>query len=102
IGNKTALRVERLLGGSQEKFATGWHSLRGSMSELSLDSRVTTRLRWEKSLSDAPISVTAVGPAAGRLAGNVADGARKQRAAAGALSRLGVEAVENNLTVGAP
>jgi osmotically-inducible protein OsmY len=73
--------------------------VRGSLSETTLDSRVTTRLRWDRTLADADIHVSSPIPGTVQLEGTVPDLIRRRRAVDLAQSTQGVEKVLDKLTV---
>src|SRR5439155_20654406 len=57
IGRKTVGRAGHLTGGD----SGGWHMVRAGLDDITLDSRVAARLRWDKSLADAAIQVKTAG-----------------------------------------
>jgi osmotically-inducible protein OsmY len=99
IGKLLAVKIDDLTGGTRAKLNTTWQAARGSWGETSLDSRVSTRLRWEKSLSGSDIQITVEKSGAVRLQGKVADTAQRTRAVALAESTLGVDKVVDELVV---
>jgi osmotically-inducible protein OsmY len=99
VCRKTAGKLDTLTGGAREKLADGWQAVRAAWGEATLDSRVATRLRWDKALTDAEVKVSATGPGTVQLQGTVADLAEKQRAVELANSTQGVEKVEDLLEV---
>ncbi len=102
IGRKIVHHGERLTGGNSAHLACRAHAVRGSLSDASLDSRVTTRLRWDRFLADADVHVRSQGKGVVRLEGTVPDAAHRRRAVELAGSTVGVEEVVDQLTVGAP
>jgi osmotically-inducible protein OsmY len=100
VGKITAAKVESLTGGN-DKFLTGWQAVRGDLSDLGLDARVATRLRWDKNLADAHIEVR-VKDGQVELTGTVADLAQRRRAVELAESTAGAGKVVDALEVKAP
>jgi hypothetical protein len=99
ISRLTLIKLEHVAGGPNGKLASGWQAVLGSVGGTSLDSRVTARLRWERSLAGSDIHVQTVSPGVVRLQGTVADGAARSRAAEVAGATQGIETVENALTI---
>ncbi len=67
------------------------------MSELSIDSRVSARLKWDKAMAEAEIQVNGIGDSAVELTGKVRDMEQKQRAVEIAQTTAGVEKVMEKL-----
>jgi osmotically-inducible protein OsmY len=99
VWQTTAGKFEALTGTPRGKLSTGWHAVRGALSDNTLDSRVATRLRWDRSLSDSQIYIRKAGPGVIRLEGTVADAVQQQRALDLARWTVGVEQVVDNLTI---
>jgi osmotically-inducible protein OsmY len=102
ICHKTAHKFTALAGGSHGQLAGSWQAVRGSMSHNSLDSRVATRLRWDRYLADSDIRVRLTGPGIVTVQGSVPDPSHRQRAIELARSTVGVEQVIDNLTIARP
>jgi osmotically-inducible protein OsmY len=96
---KAAGRVEAAVGGPNGRFADGWHAVNGALSDAALDSRVALRLRWDRTLADADVTVELTGPGAVRLTGTVDDDSRRLRAGKIAEDTQGVEQVSNEVGV---
>jgi hypothetical protein len=99
---KAGHKFEALAGGPDGRLSGGWHAVRGAMGDAALDSRVATRLRWDRYLADADIQVSQDGPGTVALHGEVTDASHRQRALELARSTAGVEQVLDHLTVAAP
>jgi osmotically-inducible protein OsmY len=102
IGSKLSARFDHATGGARGRLAGGWQAFRGSLSDSTLDSRVATRLRWDKWLAGSDVTVRSAGPGVVRLEGAVPDAAHRQRAVDLARSTLGVEKVDDALTPSGP
>jgi osmotically-inducible protein OsmY len=98
VARKAAEKVQAAAGGAQEPLNSGVQLMKANIDELSPESRVAVRLRWDKDLSSAPIKVKAVGGVV-ELRGSVATNELKQRAVMLAKSTIGVEKVSDGLEV---
>src|SRR5277367_3490192 len=83
IGRKTAERCEAVTTGVQQTVQRGGQGLWNSWEAAALETRVSARLRWEKSLSETTIEVQATGRAV-QLRGKVGD--EQQKNCAGKLA----------------
>lgn len=99
ICQKTASRFDGMTEGMRGKLQTGWGAMRGSVSEASLDSRVTLRLSWDIDMAGADVQVRLAGPATVELTGTVADLPQHRHAVQIARTTTGVENVIDRLTV---
>ena len=99
IGRKAVNKMEDAAGGSRGRLLSGYQAVRGSLCDATLDSRVATRLLWEKSLEDSEIEVQTVKPGTIKLVGRVVDYPQKQRAQDVAQNTTGVKEVVNELDV---
>jgi hyperosmotically inducible periplasmic protein len=99
IGRKAVSKMEDAAGGSRGRLLSGYQAVRGSLCDATLDSRVATRLLWEKSLADSEIEVQTVKPGTVKLVGRVVDFPQKQRAQDVAQNTAGVTEVVNELDV---
>ena len=88
----------RLADRAEERFNEAKQHLNLAPSGDSLESRVSHRIRWDKSLADVPIDVKAKG-AEIELSGMVSDPILKQRIVDLAESTAGVEKVVDHLQV---
>jgi osmotically-inducible protein OsmY len=86
------------LTGDADKTLTGWQALQTNLDELTLDARVSARLRWDKDLAGAQIQVQAREGAV-ELKGTVRDLAQRRRAVELAESTVGTEKVVDRLEV---
>ncbi len=100
IGQMTASKVQTASGGSRSRLASTYNSIRGSLLETSLDSRVAVRLAWDRILGESPINVQMVSPGVVRLTGQVREPSQRQRAYDLAQSTVGVTQVLNEIGVG--
>jgi osmotically-inducible protein OsmY len=80
------------VSGAKGKAAGSWEALRGSLSDVALESRVAVRLRWDRALNDAEVRVLPAGPGTVRLRGAVGEEQRR-RALELAQSTVGVDKV---------
>jgi hypothetical protein len=87
---RAKMKLDNLTGGT-ENLATGWHG-------MTLDVRVSARLRWDKTLTGEKIQVTASGGVIS-LSGRVRDLNQRRRAVELAESTTGTEKVEDLLEV---
>jgi len=100
IAQKSGQKLDKLTGGVRNKVAGSWHAARGSIGEETLDSRVETRLKWDKLLANRDIQVKTNAQGIVELKGTVADEAQHQRAMELANSTDGVTSVTDSLVVG--
>jgi osmotically-inducible protein OsmY len=97
VGRKLVTGVENAAGGSESRLATSVQAVRGSLGEASVDARVALRLRWDRELAQAHITVHLAGPGVVQLDGSVTEPALRRRAVELAQSTRGVEQVIDNL-----
>jgi osmotically-inducible protein OsmY len=102
VCHKAVDKIEVMAGGKRGNLASGFHAFRASLGEATLDSRVASRLNWEKTLADVQIQVQVVKPGLVRLTGKVREFQQRLRAADVALATLGVDQVVNDLIVATP
>jgi osmotically-inducible protein OsmY len=100
VAHKTTSKLLAASGGPKGRLDSTFNSVRGSLSETSLDSRVALRLAWERSLTESEIEVELVSPGVVRLTGQVHEPAQRQRAYDIAHGTAGVHQVVNDLGVG--
>jgi osmotically-inducible protein OsmY len=96
IGQKTASRANGLTANMSGQRMSGWQMVRSGVEEMTVDARVTARLRWDKELHDAPIQVRASG-AVIELTGSVPSLTQRRRAVELAERTAGVERVVDAL-----
>jgi hypothetical protein len=101
VGRKTNEKFHALTGGSQEKLSTGWLAVRANWDDVTLDTRVAARLRWDKALVNNKIEVTASDGVV-ELKGKVGDLIQRRRAVEIAQSTAGVNEVRDSLEVAGP
>ena len=89
------------LTGDADKTLTGWQALQANLDELTLDARVSARLRWDKDLAATPIQVQ-VRDGAVELKGTVRDLQQRRRAVELAQSTVGADKVVDRLEVTSP
>jgi osmotically-inducible protein OsmY len=94
---KATERGEDLTGGRQSKLATSWQALRGSAGNSAIDSRVSIRLRWDKTLADADLRITTPSSGVVRLEGTITSPAQRGRAIELAQTTQGVTEVVDAL-----
>jgi hypothetical protein len=99
LGNRLGEQAQTLLtpAGSPLRNLQGV-SLR--MGELSIEVRVSARLKWDKLLSESEIQVNGIGDSVVELTGKVRDMEQKQRAVEIAQTTVGVEKVMEKLELG--
>ena len=96
IAKKVQVRAEAVTGDVKNSAANSWQGV----GEFGIEGRVAARLRWDRSLADAKIEVSANG-AIVELKGSVRDAAQKRRALDLAESTEGVDRVSDNLELAA-
>jgi osmotically-inducible protein OsmY len=99
VFQKTFAKFDGLTEGLRDKLHNGWGAVRGSVSETSLDSRVSLRVRWDSDMAGADVQVRLAGPGAIELTGIVADLTQRRRAIELAHTTAGVESVLDRLQV---
>lgn len=98
IGRKATVRCEAVTANVNHTAQRGCQGIWNSWETAALETRVSARLRWEKSLSESVIEVQATGKTV-ELRGKVGDEPQKRRAGELAEGTLGVEKVDNQLQV---
>lgn len=88
-------KLELLAGGADGRLPN-WQTLRPGMEELTLEARVSARLRWEQALEGAAIQVS-VKDGNVELKGTVRDMGQRRRAVDLAGSTVGVVEVVDRL-----
>lgn len=92
IGRQTMAKAETLTDEANGRVNAGLHALRAGEKDPGVDARVSERLRWDKELHAAKITVRLVHGGV-ELRGKVANAEQRQRAVELARSTLGVENV---------
>ena len=96
IGQKTVGRANEISSGVNGQRVNGWQMVRSGVEEMTVDTRVTARLRWDKELRDVPIQVRASSGVV-ELSGTVQSLAQRRRAVELAERTAGVERVVDAL-----
>ena len=99
ISQKTAHYVEASMGGPNTKLMNGYQAVLGSLGDAMVDSRVSTRLIWEKTMGDSKIEVNLISPGVVKLTGKVKEESQKQKAMELAQATLGVTKVINEVVI---
>lgn len=99
VAHKTSAKFDGVTGRLRDKLHNGWGAVRSSVSDASLDGRVSLRLRWDNELAGADVQVRLAGPGVVELTGSVADLAQRRRAIELAQTTIGVESVLDHLSV---
>ena len=102
VGRKVNEKFHTLTGGPQEKLSSGWLAMRSNFDDATLDTRVSVRLRWDKSLTAASIQVSTVSEGVVELKGKVTDLNQRRRAVEVAQSTAGVNEVKDSLVAATP
>src|ERR1700730_3701359 len=89
VGQKVSEKCQSVLTGSENSLSSSLEAMRTSWNEAALDTRVSLRLRWEKSLSDSAIKVS-VTEGVVELKGTLANESQRQTAVNLAQSTSGV------------
>jgi osmotically-inducible protein OsmY len=96
MGRAAAARVEAASGGEE-----GIANLRTRLDDANLSSRISARLRWDKGMEGAQVTVQAKGGDV-ELKGTVRDNVQRTRAVALANSTVGTESVNDALATPQP
>ncbi len=100
VFHKAASKFDGITEGLRDKLHNGWGAVRGSVSDASLDSRVSLRLRWDSDMAGADVQVHLSGTSTVELTGVVADLTQRRRAVELASTTAGVQSVLDRLRVG--
>jgi hypothetical protein len=101
LGTKLERRAESILAPDTARLLRGWRTAPFSLSEGTIDARVSSRLNWDKALADTPIQAKVVGGVV-ELHGKVRSEDQRRRAYELALTTEGVEKVLDRLEIGEP
>jgi osmotically-inducible protein OsmY len=96
VCDRIGKHLDAATSGPRAKLSNGYQAARG---EMGIDSRVATRLRWDRAMEASDVHVTSPDPGVIQLDGTVVDAAQQVRAGEIAAATVGVEKVENKLTV---
>lgn len=99
VGRTTAGSLSKLAGGPHGALATSLDAMRGAWGRSTIDSRVATRLEWDKDLASLDLHVTVTGKGVVRLEGKVNNDRQRRRAVSLAASTLGVDQVDDALSL---
>jgi osmotically-inducible protein OsmY len=95
---RVASKFDSLTSGADDKLSAGLQAFRADLGEMSLDARVSARLRWDKALAGAKIQVEAKNGVV-ELKGSVGDLEQRRRAVELAESTSGAEKVTDSLQI---
>jgi osmotically-inducible protein OsmY len=90
-------KIESSTGTSRDRFIAGIHTMQNDLDGLNLETRVSARLHWDRTLSEAEVEVHAEGSEV-KLSGKLRDAEQRRRAVELANSTVGVEKVVDELT----
>jgi hypothetical protein len=99
IGHHALGQLEGLAGGPRSKLADGWQAVRGGLDRTAVDTRVALRLRWDRIMEGAAVTVSSPAPGVVELRGTLASAAQQRRAVELARLTQGVEKVVDALEV---
>jgi hypothetical protein len=92
LGRKLAEHLQDAGAETGARLMRGWHAASGEDEDLTLDTRVSLRLRYDKNLPDANVAVMVHGTEV-ELRGQVRDAEQRRRALDLAESTAGVDKV---------
>ena len=101
VGQKVSEKCQTAISGGENSLSAGLEAMRTNWNEAAVDTRVSLRLRWEKSLADAAIKVSVTNGVV-ELKGTIVNESQRQTAVSLAQSTNGVESVKDEMTVSAP
>jgi hypothetical protein len=102
VGRRLVAKTEALAGDLRENLSGGcWQGFCAAWEQAGVDARVAARLRWDKDLAGASVSVQASGGAV-ELKGTVRDLTQRRRAVDLAERTVGVEKVTDALRITEP
>jgi BON domain len=99
IGGKLAEHLQTAAGGPDGRINSSLEALRGAAGDRTADSRVATRLRWDKAMVGAAVTVQMTKPGVVVLEGTVPSADARAYAVTLARATTGVEEVIDKLTV---
>jgi hypothetical protein len=97
VGRRLGANLDSATGGTRGKFVDGLEAARTSWQAPTLDGRVSARLRWDRNLAGAQITVDSPAPGEVRLRGTVVDLNQRRRVVDLVGSTFGVEKVVDEL-----
>ncbi|WP_169975688.1 BON domain-containing protein [Tautonia rosea] len=108
VAERAGAQLDRFLNRLQRNFQDLSEDVRRRAAEvqqrvedLGVEARVYSRIRWDKALSDAEIAIEAKEGGVVVLHGTVPDAELRRKAVRLAVETVGVERVQDNLTIGA-
>lgn len=108
VAERAGAQVDRFLNRLQRNFRDLSEDVRRRAAEvqqrvedLGVEARVYSRIRWDKALSKAEIAIEAKEGGVVILHGTVPDAELRRKAVRLAVETIGVERVQDNLTIGA-
>jgi hypothetical protein len=102
VAERIGETVDRGLNTLGQKLRKTWADIRQSVDELTVQGRVYGRLRWDKSLANAPLDIAVENESTIVLSGTVPDEAARMTAVSLAQSTIGVAKVVDHLTIASP
>lgn len=99
VGSQTGSNLQDLAGGPRGKTAGILQGVRGTLSLRNSDDRVAARLRFDKGMQGADVTVKLLSPGVVELTGKVRSAEQKQLAVELANGTVGVEKVSDKLEV---
>jgi hypothetical protein len=99
VGNRSMAHLQDLVGGPRGKLAGVLQGVRGTLAARNGDDRVAARLRFDKEMVGAEVTVKLVKPGVVELSGTVRSGEQKVQAVTLAGSTVGIEQVVDQLTI---
>jgi hypothetical protein len=99
VGKKAGHRIDRLTGEMRSHLLAGAQRAKPALGVQGLAGRVAPRLRWDRDLAGADLKVSSPRQGVIRLEGTVLGLSQQRRALTLTRSTLGVEEVEDQLTV---
>ncbi|WP_152051510.1 BON domain-containing protein [Tautonia marina] len=108
VAERAGAQVDRFLNRLQRNFRDLSEDVRRRAAEvqqrvedLGVEARVYSRIRWDKALSEAEIAIESKEGGVVILHGTVPDAELRRKAVRLAVETIGVERVQDNLTIGA-
>ena len=102
LGERLGAQLDEGLDQLGNELREGWASIQQTVDRLGIQGRVYSRLRWDKHVSTERLDVEASERGIVVLRGQVPSQAAKQKAVQLARDTVGVERVEDKLSVAAP
>lgn len=98
LGRKLLDRIQSQSTDTTAPLGGPLQSIRGNWNEMTLDARVTFRLRWDKELEGASVQVKSAGQGTVELHGTFTNAVQRQRAVTLARSTVGVTDVLDRMS----